>query len=122
MAADRIALVKLSSLGDVVHALPVAATLKGARPAARLTWIVERREAAVLRDHPALDEVIVVDTRRWRRARSPTDLFAAVRDIRAARRQLRMGRFDVAIDLQGLIKSGILTAATGAPARIGFDR
>jgi len=122
MAAERIALIKLSSLGDVVHALPVAATLKAARPAARLAWIVERREAAVLRDHPALDEVIVVDTRRWRRARSPRDLLSVVRDIRAARRQLRMHRFDVAIDLQGLIKSGILTAATGAPARIGFDR
>ena len=122
MAAERIALVKLSSLGDVVHALPVAATLRAARPDAWLAWIVEEREAAVLRDHPALNEVIVVHTRRWRRARRPRDLFAAARDIRAARRQLRMGRFDVALDLQGLIKSGLLTAATGAPVRIGFDR
>lgn len=122
MAAERIALIKLSSLGDVVHALPVAATLKAARPDASLTWIVERREAAVLRDHPALDAVVEVDTRRWRRARSPRDLVAAAADIRAARRRLRAGRFDVAIDLQGLIKSGILTAATGAPRRIGFDR
>jgi len=71
MAAERIALVKLSSLGDVVHALPVAATLKTARPDARVAWIVERREAAVLRDHPAVDELIVVDTRRWRNARRP---------------------------------------------------
>ena len=69
--APRIALVKLSSLGDVVHALPVAATLRAARPRARLVWIVERREAAVLREHPALDEVIVADTRGWRRARTP---------------------------------------------------
>ena len=120
MAAERIALVKLSSLGDVVHALPVAATLRAARPGAWLAWIVERREAAVLREHPALDEVIVVDTRRWRRARSPKDLAAAARDIGAARRQLRTTPFDVAIDLQGLIKSGLLAAATGAPRRIGF--
>jgi lipopolysaccharide heptosyltransferase I len=122
MAAERIALVKLSSLGDVVHALPVAATLKAARPDARLTWIVERREAAVLRDHPALDEVLVVDTRGWRRARTPRDLLAAARDVRAARRRLRLAPCDVAIDLQGLIKSGLLTAATGAPRRIGFHR
>jgi len=122
MAAERIALIKLSSLGDVVHALPVAATLRAARPDAWLAWIVEQREAAVLREHPALNEVIVVDTRRWRRARSPRDLFAAAGDIRAARRRLRAGRFDVAIDLQGLIKSGVLTAATGARVRIGFDR
>ena len=72
MAADgpRIALIKLSSLGDVIHALPVAATLRAARPAARLTWIAERREATLLRAHPALDEVIVADTRGWRRART----------------------------------------------------
>jgi lipopolysaccharide heptosyltransferase I len=120
MAAERIALVKLSSLGDVVHALPVAATLKAARPDARVAWIVERREAAVLRDHPALDELIVVDTRRWRKARTPGSLAAAGRELLAVRRRLRAGRFDVAIDLQGLLKSGVLTAATGALLRIGF--
>jgi lipopolysaccharide heptosyltransferase I len=122
MAAERIALIKLSSLGDVVHALPVAATLKAARPAARLAWVVERREAAVLQDHPALDEVIVVDTRRWRKARAPRELAATVREVAAMRRRLRAGRFDVALDLQGLIKSSVLTAATGAPRRIGLDR
>ena len=92
--APRIALVKLSSLGDVVHALPLAATLRAARPAARLTWIVERREAAILREHPALDEVVVADTRGWRRARSAGALGAdPARDARAAapagRRALR---------------------------------
>ena len=50
-----IALVKLSSLGDVIHALPVAEALAAAFPRTRLAWLVERREAALLRDHPALD-------------------------------------------------------------------
>jgi lipopolysaccharide heptosyltransferase I len=118
--APRIALVKLSSLGDVVHALPVAATLRAARPNARLTWIVERREAAVLRGHPALDEVVVADTRGWRRARRPAALRAALADIQALRRRLAEARFDVALDLQGLIKSGAIAAATRAPLRIGF--
>ena len=67
----NIALVKLSAIGDVVHALPVAAALHDALPQARLVWIVERREAAVLRDNPALSEVVPVDTRGWRRARRP---------------------------------------------------
>lgn len=116
----RIALVKLSSLGDVVHALPVAATLRAARPGARLVWIVERREAAVLRGHPDLDEVIVADTRGWRRARGPAALRAALADVLALRRRLRRARFDVAIDLQGLIKSGAVARASGAPLRIGF--
>jgi len=118
--APRIALVKLSSLGDVIHALPVAATLRAARPDARLTWIVERREAALLRGHPALDEVTVADTRGWRRARRPAALRAALADAAALRRRLAAARFDVALDLQGLIKSGLLTAATRAPLRVGF--
>ena len=121
-AVERIALIKLSSLGDVVHALPVAATLKAARPAVRLTWIVERREALVLREHPALDEVIVVDTRAWRRARRPREVRATLAAVRALRQRLASARFDVAIDLQGLIKSGLIAAATGAPQRIGFAR
>jgi lipopolysaccharide heptosyltransferase I len=116
----RVALVKLSSLGDVVHALPVAAARRAARPAARLTWIVERREAAVLRDHPALDEVIVADTRGWRRARRPAELRTALTDMRALRRRLRQSRFEVALDLQALIKSGAVTLATGAATRVGF--
>jgi lipopolysaccharide heptosyltransferase I len=118
--APRIALVKLSALGDVVHALPLAATLRAARPRARLAWIVERRQAAVLRDHPAIDEVIVADTRGWRRARTVTAARAALADLNALRRRLRASRFDVALDVQGLMKSGLITAACRAPLRVGF--
>ncbi len=122
----RIALVKLSSLGDVVHALPVASALRARLPRARLAWVVERREAALLRGHPALDEVIPVDSRAWRRTLAPR---ALLRPLAAAHaggelaemvRHLRAARFDVAVDLQGLLKSGALTALTGAPLRIGF--
>ena len=116
----RIALIKLSSLGDVVHALPVAATLRARVPEAHLTWIVERHEAAVLRDHPAIDALVAVDTRRWRRARGLRDLAAVVTAVRQTTRRLRAAAFDVALDLQGLLKSGVLAAATRAPLRIGF--
>ena len=117
----RIAIVKLSSLGDVIHALPVARALRQALPEAELTWIVEAREQAILRHHPDLDGVLPVDTRRWRRLlRRPAGLREVGREIAEVRRRLRTGRFDVAIDLQGLIKSGVLTAATRAPLRIGF--
>lgn len=119
----RIAIVKLSSIGDVVHALPVARALRRARPDAHLTWIVEAREHAVLRDHPDLDAVLAVDTRRWRKlARRPAGIREAAREIGAARRRLRAARFDVAIDLQGLIKSALIVGATRAPMRIGFAR
>ncbi|MGH7323313.1 MAG: lipopolysaccharide heptosyltransferase I [Candidatus Rokuibacteriota bacterium] len=117
----NIAIVKLSSLGDVVHALPVAATLRARVREARITWLVEHREAAILTGHPALDEIITVDTRRWRQARSPGALAAAGRAFAALSRRLRAARFDVALDLQGLLKSGILMALTRAPLRIGFQ-
>ncbi len=116
----NIALVKLSSLGDVVHALPVAAALRARLPHARLSWIVERREAALLRGNGILDAVVPVDTRGWRRALAPVDLARAARGLGELARDLRAGRFDVALDLQGLLKSGLLTAATRAPLRIGF--
>ena len=118
----RIAVVKLSSLGDVVHALPVASALRRRWPDARLSWIVEERESVLLRDHPWIDEVIAVDSRRWRRARGAAALVATGREMRDVLRRLRAARFDVAVDVQGLLKSGVLTGATGAPLRIGFAR
>ena len=120
-AAPRsIAIVKLSALGDVVHATPVVEALAETFPDARLTWIVERGGAALLHDHPRLADVITIDTRAWRRVRTPTAAMALARTLRALRRRFRAARFDAALDLQGLLKSGVVTAATGAPLRIGF--
>jgi lipopolysaccharide heptosyltransferase I len=120
-AAPRaIAVIKLSALGDVVHATPVVEALADAFPAARLTWIVERRAAALLHDHPRLSDVVTIDTRAWRRVRTPSGALALGQTLRELRRRLRAARFDVAVDLQGLVKSGVVTAATGAPLRIGF--
>src|SRR5439155_1601769 len=116
----NIALVKLSSLGDVVHALPVAAALRARLPRAHLAWIVERREAALLTGNGVLDAVGPVDSRGWRRALTPVDLATAGGALSELARALRAARFDVALDLQGLLKSGLLTAATRAPLRIGF--
>ena len=117
----KIAIVKLSSLGDVIHAIPVARALRRAQPGIHLAWIVEAREYALLKDHPDLDTVVPVDTRRWRRLiRRPSGVREVVGKIGRLRGRIRAARFDVALDLQGLIKSGLLTAYTGAPLRIGF--
>lgn len=117
----RIAIVKLSSLGDVLHALPVAHALRRHFPQAHLTWIVEAREYAILKDQPDLDAVVPVDTRLWRRLIwRPAGAREVVLKLSRLRQRIRQARFDVAIDLQGLIKSGLLTAYTGAPMRIGF--
>jgi len=118
----RIAIIKLSSLGDVVHALPVARALRRALPSAHLTWVVEAREYAILRDHPDLDAVVPVDTRLWRRLIwRPAGARQVLGKVGRLRERIRRASFDVAIDLQGLLKSGLLTAYTGAPVRIGFS-
>ena len=118
----KVALVKLSSLGDVIHALPVARALRRSHPSAHLTWIVEAREYALLRDHPDLDIVLPVDTRLWRRLiRRPAGARQVWAKVGRLQKRIRASRFDVTLDLQGLVKSGLLTAYTGAPVRIGFS-
>ena len=118
----NIAIVKLSSLGDVIHALPVARALRRGLPGAQLTWIVEAREYALLEHHPDLDVVMPVDTRLWRRLiRRPAGARQVLGKMSRLRGRIRASRFDVALDLQGLMKSGLLTAYTGAPVRIGFS-
>src|SRR5207244_11160419 len=102
-ARMKVAIVKLSSIGDVIHALPVAIALKRRWPTARVTWIAEAREAMLLHGHAAIDEVIVADTRGWRRGRPKR---SAMREALALARTLRAGTFGVALDLQGLATSG----------------
>lgn len=117
----KIAIVKLSSLGDVLHALPVAHALRRHFPEAHLTWIVEAREFAILKGHPDLDSVVPVDTRLWRRLIwRPAGAREVGQKLSRLTERIRRARFDAAIDLQGLVKSGLLTAYTGAPLRIGF--
>lgn len=114
----RIVIVKLSAIGDVVHALPAVAALRRALPAARLTWVVEKRAAAILKDSPIIDELIELDTRAWRK-----QMFsgATLPDIRRRMAGLRSDdTIEVAIDFQGLLKSGAVMRATRAQRRVGF--
>lgn len=121
----HVLIVKLSSIGDVVHTLPAAALLRRALPDARIAWVVERRAAAILKDSPVIDELIEFDSRAWRRA-----FFrgSGIGEVRARLGQLSeapgvngTGRADIALDFQGLIKSGLLAFASRAKRRIGFE-
>jgi lipopolysaccharide heptosyltransferase I len=120
-AAPRIALVKLSSLGDVVHALPAAHAIRAWWPRAELTWVVERREEAILGGNPDLTHLVAVDTRLWRREfKRRGGAPVVVGKVRGLVRRLKAGRFDAAVDLQGLWKSGVITRFTRAPLRVGL--
>jgi heptosyltransferase I len=111
---ERVCLIKPSSLGDVVHAFPVLSSLRKLWPEAHLAWVVNRGLRGLLDGHPDLDEVIPFD--RSRMKVSPDGVASIARFLLDLRRR----RFDLAIDLQGLLRSGVMTAATGAPVRVGL--
>lgn len=113
----HILIVKLSSIGDVVHTMPAVAALRRAFPAARLTWVVERVAAPLLLGAPGLDEVVVLDTRRWRRRWRAPDTYGQIADCMSA---LRRRPVDAALDFQGLVKSAVVTWCSRARRRIGF--
>jgi lipopolysaccharide heptosyltransferase I len=112
--ARRVAIIKPSALGDIVHSLPVLTALRARYPEAHITWVVNRGYEALLHGHPDLDETLPFE-----RAGRAGLLFAALNFGRFLSR-LRRQRFDLVLDLQGLLRSGLMTSATGAPRRVGL--
>jgi heptosyltransferase-1 len=108
----RFLIVRLGAMGDVVHAIPVAAALRRAFPAARIDWLVSAKHREILDLVPVIDRRLVINDRND--AAGGTPLVAAIRELRA-------GHYDVALDLQGLIKSAVLARASGAPRVVGFS-
>jgi lipopolysaccharide heptosyltransferase I len=114
---ERILIIKPSSLGDVIHALPVLSGLRRRYPSARISWLVATSCAGVLEGHPALDEIIRFDRQRYGLlGRHPLASLEFARFVSDLRRR----RFDLVIDLQGLFRSGFLALASGARVRVGF--
>lgn len=114
---NRFLLVRTSSLGDLVHGLPVASAIKKALPSAHVAWIVEKRFETLLTACPCIDEPVPVRLRGGLSGLlDPSGLRLLVSFLRRGAR----GSFDVAIDLQGLFRSGLLTFFSRAPVRIGF--
>lgn len=111
----RILIIKLGAVGDLVHSLPVAHTLRRRLPDAFLAWAVEDRGAELLQGNPDLNEVLVLARRQLRG-------MAAMGVLRRFGAELAARRFTAVIDLHNLFKTGLLARASGAPVRIGFDK
>jgi lipopolysaccharide heptosyltransferase I len=112
----RIALIKPSALGDIVNSLPVLTALRRRYPKAHLTWVVNRGYELLLRGHPDLDAILPFD-----RGASRTGLVRALGSYYRFGRRLRACGFDLVIDLQGLLRTGLMVAATGAARRVGLS-
>ncbi len=109
MSAMRILVVRLGAMGDIIHALPAVASLKQSFPHSEVTWAVESKWTPLLEGNPFVDRLAEVDRH-------------SLPALLAMREKLRMSHFDLAVDLQGLIKSA-LVAASARPERIaGFHR
>ncbi|HEX8776066.1 MAG TPA: lipopolysaccharide heptosyltransferase I [Pyrinomonadaceae bacterium] len=115
----RILIVKLGSIGDIVHTLPALAAIRRALPGTDISWVVERRAAEILRDNPLLDRLIEVDTKALRRWPMSGETLLAPRQ---QLRRLRASTFDLALDFQGLLKSAAIARLSGARRSYGFAR
>ena len=111
----KVLLIKTSSLGDVIHAMPAVTEAKKNLPDLELTWVVEESLADLPRLHPAVSRVIPVSIRRWRKS-----WFQYRHEVRAFLSLLRDTQYDVVIDSQGLMKSAVL-AKLSRGERHGYD-
>ena len=110
----KIAIVKLSALGDLVHAMVALQFIKAARPDVQIDWIVEERFAGLLTDHPDINQLITVNLNALKT--NKTGVFAQIKQLRQQARQ----HYDLVIDAQGLIKSAVVATLLGK-TRAGFD-
>ncbi len=115
--AQRFLIVRLSSIGDIVHALPAAAALAQTFPQAQIDWVVEKRHALLLDGNPNLNRVLTLDTLGWRKHLTSA---ATWHEIRNSTRDLRQTRYDAVLDLQGLWKSAVVARLARAGKRVGF--
>jgi len=106
-ASSRILVVRLGAMGDIIHALPAVASLKHSSPGSHLTWIVEPKWAPLLEENPFVDRLVLL------RRDTPASLFESWRSLRA-------GRYDFAVDFQGLIKSALVASAARPDRIFGF--
>jgi lipopolysaccharide heptosyltransferase I len=108
----RFLLVRLGALGDIVHAIPVAAALRRAFPEAQIDWLVSAKHREILDLVPAIDHGLPIEDRGGNNGGAP--FFAAIRRIRRT-------KYDAALDLQGLLKSALIARLSGAARVIGFN-
>ena len=109
LTVRRICVIKPSALGDVVQSLPLLSVLRERFPAARITWVINQELAELLEGHPHIDELLIFRRR------------GTARDYLHLLQELRLREFDLVFDLQGLMRSGVMAAATRAPLRIGLE-
>ncbi|MFH0731006.1 MAG: glycosyltransferase family 9 protein [Pseudomonadota bacterium] len=122
MKKPAILIVKLSAIGDVMHTLPVLNALRRHYPNAHITWLVEEASADLVKNHPALDRVLVSRRKSWIRGLRSSQWRAHLRDIIRFIRSLRDCRYDMVFDFQAALKGAAWVALARGKRKIGFGR
>lgn len=118
----RILIIKLSAIGDVIHTLPFLEVLRRRYPKAIIDWLIEEDAGQIIEGHTALDRIIVSGRKAWQRdLLRPGKQMAALREIARFVRDLRSREYDLVIDIQGLLKSGLMTGLVRGKRKVGFS-
>ena len=118
---QHILIVRLSAIGDIIMASSVIPALRQTYPQAKISWLVQKEAADLLRANSDLEKVIVWPRSEWSKLWKQRQWLKLLKEIRGFRKSLRAHNFDLAIDLQGLFKSALMVYFTGAQKRLGFS-
>ncbi|MEW6002417.1 MAG: lipopolysaccharide heptosyltransferase II [Nitrospirota bacterium] len=113
----KILIVKPSSLGDVVHSLPFLYALREKFSEAKIHWVIAGGLEDLLTGHPMVERLWIINKDAWKKIINAKE---TLNELRELFKELRKEKYDLVVDLQGLLRSGVITAATGAPLRVGF--
>ncbi len=123
MSHEKILILRLTAVGDVIRTLPAVKALKAYYPSASISWIVEEPSQALLESQPEVDDVILFPRKRWPKGmKSWKGILRTIKEMGEFVMDLRNRRFDAVLDFHGILKSGLLSYLSGSPKRIGFDR
>ncbi len=120
--ADRVLILRLGAMGDVIRTLPAVAAIRSLYPGAHLSWLVEPASAGVVEVSGLVDETLVFPRRALFEAFREGDALSFGRRLGGFLETLRQRRFEISLDFHGILKSGLLSFLSGAPMRVGFAR
>jgi lipopolysaccharide heptosyltransferase I len=120
---EKILIIRLSAIGDVLRTLPALRVLRENLPRAYIAWVVEEKSKDVLEGHPDLNRLIIFPRERWTKyVRSPSTVHRPFLELTPFIRSLQEENFDLVLDFHGLFKSGLIGYVSGAELRVGFHR
>ncbi len=113
----KILIIKPSSLGDVIHSLPFLKAIKNTFPDAEIEWVISKNLKEILEGNPLINRLIVFDKDSWNKIKN---LPKTITEAKILINTLKSGHYDMVVDLQGLLRSGLITFFTSSPLKVGF--